>query len=152
MTPNEAVSTIQEFVDSHMLFRKLVCNLSDVNVAGWSRSPNAIMVTIAVEPFTIAWVNDAFVDMYGYLEEECIGATPKTLFQGVHTDKTHASNKKHACLNMVLVNQCFCDSMMNYRKDGTTVNVDMVIHRMLLDDDSAFLLTSMKYTPPIHAF
>ncbi len=86
-----------------------------------SRTDNAVTITDALG--RIQWVNDAFVQRTGYAPDEAVGRRPGSLLQGPETDRTTARTMSEAVRHGRGVT---CE-VLNYRKDGTPLWIDLEI-------------------------
>ena len=87
---------------------------------------DAIMVT-EVEPWNepgprIVYVNEAFTEMTGFTSAEVLGKSPR-LLQGPRTDPRSKAAIRHALERR----QPVCEELLNYRKDGSELWVELFI-------------------------
>ena len=86
------------------------------------------------EDCPLIFVNNAFSDLTGYRQDECIGRNCRFL-QGDGTDRETVRKLRHAVERHTPITTC----LLNYRKDGTPFHnflqmapVDLTDHRHLL--------------------
>ncbi len=74
-----------------------------------------VAVVISDNEDRIEWVNDAFLQIFGYTREECIGKTPD-FFRGPLTDPQTTKRIQEKAVEKT----AFYDELINYRKDKTS--------------------------------
>lgn len=82
---------------------------------------------------TILWVNSQFTRITGYTAEEALGKSVGDLLNGPQTDPQTIENIKNAGRNR----QPFKTHVLNYRKDGSSVWMEVSI-TPVFDDDGQF--------------
>jgi PAS domain S-box-containing protein len=93
--------------------------------AAVQQAGDIILITLAEtgrSDLEIVFVNPAFSQMTGYTRQEALGKTPR-LLRGPHTDKRVLNRLRHS----ILEGQLFYGETLNYRKDGTEVNIEWSI-------------------------
>jgi PAS domain S-box-containing protein len=78
-----------------------------------SRSFDAVMITTAEKGYPIIFINDAFTQITGYSQQECVGRSPSFL-QGSKTDRAVLQRLKENLEN----GAPFHGEAVNYRKNG----------------------------------
>jgi PAS domain S-box-containing protein len=83
----------------------------------------AKLIILTDEEGRIEWVNESFVRTCGYTLEEVQGRKPGSLLQGPASDAGTIQLLKHAVAER---HECEC-RMVNYRKDGSPYNVQIMM-------------------------
>lgn len=81
------------------------------------------VIAITNKNSEIIFVNDTFVDYYGYSREEAIGQRPSILNSGVHSKEFF-----HMMYERIMVGYTWEGEIVNKKKDGTIVNDYMTIN------------------------
>jgi PAS domain S-box-containing protein len=85
-----------------------------------------VAVVISDKNDSIEWVNDAFLQIFGYTREECIGKTPD-FFRGPLTDPKTTKRIQEKAAEKI----AFYDELINYRKDKTHLWVSIHVTPLL---------------------
>jgi PAS domain S-box-containing protein len=89
-----------------------------------ARTDNAVVVTDIRGH--IEWVNEAFVRITGYTQDEVRGRKPGEILQGAKTDPKTVDLIRNALVN----EQSISTEILNYRKDGSTCWLSIEIQPM----------------------
>jgi diguanylate cyclase (GGDEF)-like protein/PAS domain S-box-containing protein len=71
----------------------------------------------------IQWVNDAFTRLFGWTRDQCVGERPGAKLQGPETNPETIAAMGHA----TAVGESFSGEILNYRRDGSPIWIELTI-------------------------